>query len=731
MNRDEFLPRLARDAYDCAVETGAGEGERAASAANDDACAARSRCVLRRAMRAAPRVLAALAAAAAGVWLARDRLAEIDADAFWPALAAASPVLLTVAALCGLLSHLAVAAYDLPALARVGRKLPSTDALRGGFAAGAMAQSLGLGPLTGALARWRMHRAAGLGAGEAAAVTGFVCLGFYAGLLCLLVPAVVILPGPAADALGMGAGDLRALALLLAAGLAVGAGLLARAPKLAFGRVKLSAPGGRWLLGSALLTAADLIPAAAALWLLLPHAPAFGEFALVYAAAIGLGLATGAPGGVGVFEAVMLGAFPHVPAAEMAAALLLYRAVYHGPALLIALRMLARSPRAAQAECPSALRDALEWAAEDAERAEVELAFAGDKHILFDETGRAFVMYGVRGRWRVMMGDPHGPRELWGPLMDAMEAAAKAEGRRVAVYKAEAGAADFWRARGMHLQPLGEEALIDPQSFSIEGPERRELRRKIAKVTKAGLEIAVHAPGDGPMEEMETVAAAWEAAKPGTERRFSMGAWDRSWAARHHVVTARIKGELVAFLTLWRAGRGDEWSIDLMRQLPDAPDGAMHALIAEGVAASGRDGAARFNLCMAPLSGLDAVENPSRATRALEAFYTRTAAGRGLQGLRRFKQIFRPEWSARHLVTPSARHVPSALLASALLVRGAAQSAPPPRIAGRPAPMPVSVAPSVAQARAAGGAVILPFRRKAAERLGKVRDRAEKLRRRA
>lgn len=73
------------------------------------------------------------------------------------------------------------------------------------------------------------------------------------------------------------------------------------------------------------------------LYLLLPEAPPFGPFLLVYLLALAAGVLSHVPGGVGVFEAILLAAFADkLGAAPLAAALLLYRMIYVVLPLLIA-----------------------------------------------------------------------------------------------------------------------------------------------------------------------------------------------------------------------------------------------------------------------------------------------------------------------------------------------------------------------------------------------------------
>lgn len=58
-----------------------------------------------------------------------------------------------------------------------------------------------------------------------------------------------------------------------------------------------------------MITALDVAAAAMVLYLLLPHAPPLGAFILIYLLALAAGVLSHVPGGVGVFEAILLAAF--------------------------------------------------------------------------------------------------------------------------------------------------------------------------------------------------------------------------------------------------------------------------------------------------------------------------------------------------------------------------------------------------------------------------------------
>ena len=90
------------------------------------------------------------------------------------------------------------------------------------------------------------------------------------------------------------------------------------------GRRTLRLPGRRLTFLQLVITALDVAAAATVLYLLLPEAPPFGAFLLVYLLALAAGVLSHVPGGVGVFEAILLAAFANqLGAAPLAAALLL------------------------------------------------------------------------------------------------------------------------------------------------------------------------------------------------------------------------------------------------------------------------------------------------------------------------------------------------------------------------------------------------------------------------
>ena len=640
------------------------------------------------------------------VHLLRDRVDALSIDAVLAHIGAiAMPMVLLGLALT-FVSYVAIAGYDVLTFGLIGKRLPLPVLLRTGAAATGIGQALGFGVVVGGGVRWRMLRHLGVGPKDAAAASALVASGFFCGLAVVMATMTQLASDTVAGLTGLPRSSVVALSVLVLTIFA----LVASTRRIEiglFGR-RFSLPGRTLMLRQAVLAALDVIPAGLVLWVFLPAEvdAGIGTVLIAYAAALAAGLLANTPGGIGAFEAVFLIALPDAPVASVMAGILCFRMIYYGLPFGIGLALLTRaewrSGRAAgrpagaiPAVVPAGAPDAdarISRAVATSDRAEAHLAFLGDKQFATWAEAPGFVMFGTSGRTPVAMGDPVGPRGDWPLLIDRFRDQARRHGSRYpAFYKIGPEAAAICRARGLRTDRIGHEAVLDLATFDLAGPTRRELRRKTRQATKSGVEIHKHAPGTAPMGALAAVACAWRDAKQGRERSFSTGHFDPDYVARFPVFEARRDGRCCAFVTVWISGDGSEWALDLMRNRVDAPAGTMHALVVAAATEAKASGAARFNLCMAPLSGLE--DGSTRAERLGAAVYRHGNRLHGLQGLYRFKSSFRPDWQPRYL----ARQPGPAAIGAALAAYRLCRRVPEPQAAAVPVPRPVIVQPLPAQ----------------------------------
>lgn len=618
-------------------------------------------------LRLAPPVAIALGC----IYLIRAKFEDLTFNGVVDALAATAPSALALAIMFAALSLVAISCYDMIALpamnARARRPLyaPWPRLLRGGFAGAVFAQSLGLGVLTGAVARARVYRANGFRAYQAGVLSLIASLGFIGGGAVFASLIALIAPEALSDPFDISAEGVR-LAAFATLTVAISIAALRGGDGRTLGQTMRS-------LGLfTLFAGVDLIFAALAFSMLLPPGAAPDPVTLiaVFAFATVAGHLSSAPGGVGPFEAIMLACLAASPSDAVLAAILAYRLIYHAAPLIPAMALVIFAPRSPVASLAEGeeLRDRVDWAIDVSDNPEAELARLGDKRIYQPRLLSGFVMYGVSGRVWLALGDPIGPEREWGPLIDGLAEEAHAVGATLAAYKATPRSLPLWRDRGMAIAPYGEEARLSAPGFSLEGSAMRELRRKLRKVERNEIEIRFHDPGEAPLDALADVADAWAMSRRDPELRFSMGCWRPDFTRGHRIFSAWREDAPVAFISCWRSGDGETWMLDLIRQTPDAPSGAVHALVVAAIDAAAASGASDFNLCMAPLSGLD--RGDGAYARLGARLYDKSGERYGLHGMRRFKSTFRPVWTPRYVVARNGLAMVEALVAARRLVRG-------------------------------------------------------------
>jgi phosphatidylglycerol lysyltransferase len=300
------------------------------------------------------------------------------------------------------------------------------------------------------------------------------------------------------------------------------------------------------------------------------------------------------------------------------------------------------------------------------------LALLGDKALLLSESGRAFIMYGIEGRSWIALGDPIGPKEETAELAWRFRAMCDRYDGWPVFYEVGQEYLSLYLDLGLTLLKLGEEGRVPLGAFSLEGSVRRGLRQVNNRLEKQGCTFEViPAPGIPPLlPELQAISDAWLAEKHTREKGFSLGFFDPAYLQRFPAGVVRREGKILAFADLWLSAEKEELSPDLMRYLPEAPNGVMEYLFVQLMLWGKQQGYRWFSLGMAPLSGLE--------SRAFAPLWNRLGAlvfrhGEhfyNFQGLRQYKEKFAPEWQAKYLASPGGLALPHILANLAALISG-------------------------------------------------------------
>jgi phosphatidylglycerol lysyltransferase len=298
------------------------------------------------------------------------------------------------------------------------------------------------------------------------------------------------------------------------------------------------------------------------------------------------------------------------------------------------------------------------------------LALLGDKSFLFDESQSAFIMYAVQGRSWVAMGEPIGPQEKWSDLVwDFRELCDRYNGWPV-FYQVEKEYLDLYLDLGLTFLKLGEEARVNLQEFSLSGSAHSGLRHSRNKIQKQNCKFSIIPSQNVPdiLQQLKEVSDRWLKEKKTKEKRFSLGYFNPEYLVKTPVAVIQQGNEILAFANILVGAGKEEISVDLMRFLPNGPEGIMDYLFVEMMLWAKEIGYKWFNFGMAPLSGIE--------DRALAPLWAHAGAfifryGEhfyNFQGLRHYKDKFNPQWRPKYLACPKGLMLPRILANIASLI---------------------------------------------------------------
>ena len=292
-------------------------------------------------------------------------------------------------------------------------------------------------------------------------------------------------------------------------------------------------------------------------------------------------------------------------------------------------------------------------------------ALRRDKSYLFSPSRGAFLAYRVVGGTALVSGDAVGDDAEIDELFAELRRLARANGWRIAVVGASEEQLDRYRALGLKPVPIGEEAVLLPQEFSLEGRAIRKVRQSVSRLQKAGYSFRV-VPADQAGPELEAaladVSAAWRAGQ--TERGFSMAIDDLHIPGTVLALAEDSDGRVGGFLHLAPSPAGGGWSLSAMRRGPEAPNGLTEFLVVETLVWARETGASELSLNFCALTDFLAPERVTTPVRRLVRRGLLLADNVfQLERLYSFNRKFFPEWRRRYICVERFTDLPAVGLA--------------------------------------------------------------------
>ncbi|MEM8778226.1 MAG: lysylphosphatidylglycerol synthase domain-containing protein [Cyanobacteria bacterium P01_G01_bin.49] len=280
------------------------------------------------------------------VWTIHQNFHHYNAQNFWNSLSAvpASNILWAIALMS--LNYVIMTGYDYLAVNYVGNSLPYSKTALVGFICSGISHSVGFALLSSCMIRYRFYATWGLPVIVIAQISAFCDLTFCLGLF--VVGAIIFLKEPLAvpNLLDLPFNSVQPLGVIFL--LVILAYLLVtvvRQKPFSFGKWTLPHLSVKLALGQLIVAALDWSLAAAVFYAILsPSVPlSYPAFFSIYILAQVAGLASNVPGGLGVFETVMIVLLSQfISSEELLGSLLIYRGVYYFIPLTVSVLLLGK-----------------------------------------------------------------------------------------------------------------------------------------------------------------------------------------------------------------------------------------------------------------------------------------------------------------------------------------------------------------------------------------------------
>jgi len=346
-----------------------------------------------------------------------------------------------------------------------------------------------------------------------------------------------------------------------------------------------------------------------------------------------------------------------------------------GAAVVLGAVALARLLRSVDPVSPTLTAEEMTRAAATADRVpdtKAHLAKLGDKRLLFGEDATSMLMYDVAGQSCIALGDPHGSLPERIALAERFVTLAHGMDRQPVFYQTSAPFLPIYVDLGLQVYKIGEEARVWLPDFSLDGGQRKWMRRVLNALDKVPVTFNVVPQADVPpmLPELRRISDDWLKRKRTREKKFSLGNFTEAYVGQFPQAVVMHEGRICAFANVWSSGDREELSVDLMRFDGEAPPNTMDYLMINLMRWGRANGYRWMNLGMAPLSGLEPQPHSPMLHRAGHAVFRLGEGFFNFKGLRAYKEKFHPTWEARYLAAPSSFGLARAVADIASLISG-------------------------------------------------------------
>jgi len=275
-----------------------------------------------------------------------------------------------------------------------------------------------------------------------------------------------------------------------------------------------------------------------------------------------------------------------------------------------------------------------------------------DKKFWFSEDGKGFISFKTSRNYALALENPVcSNNKALLKIIPAFDEYCRKNGLRSAYYRIPEKSKSLYEKLGKKLIPIGEEAIVHLENWTLSGHERSAMRNTINKLTKLEYTFQVNQPPqkDGFLQQLKATSEDWLKSTERTEMVFSQGLFDEKELKNQVILTIENpENKVVGFVNIIPDYMIGEANFDLMRKTADAPHGTMDFLFAKMFDHLIATGFKTCNLGMVPMSGIDKPENLQE--RVIKLAYEKIKHFGHYKSLREYKEKYNPQWQMMYMV---------------------------------------------------------------------------------
>ena len=294
-------------------------------------------------------------------------------------------------------------------------------------------------------------------------------------------------------------------------------------------------------------------------------------------------------------------------------------------------------------------------------------ALRRDTTLAISDDERAFLAYRVVANVALVSGDAVGPDDARAQLIRDFHEEQIRLGRRVAVVGLPASTRAMWEQAGLMVRYIGDEAVVDPQAFSLDGRAMRKVRQSVTRIERDGYTTVVRRRGelDGAMvAQLRAVSDDWLGGQG--ERGFSM-ALDDPFAEEHgdcvFAIALDPEGRPAGYIHFVPVLATGDLSLSTMRRRDDTPNGLNEALLCAVFAWGREHGVQRVGLNFSAFGRVLRADDLEGLEKLAAQALLQGDRWFQLERLDAFNRKFQPTWEPRYAACERAIDLPQAALA--------------------------------------------------------------------